>query len=263
MSINWDSVKTQTLWGYEDLIRKLQRALAYDFVQEHYSHTMNEARSYARRIRSGYLQDQGDKTDYVDNMTASLEKLETQKIGTYSELVHQVASRELCTSFLERSDCGFDQLIQILNYLFRWVLPFQTPVREYLDLGRDMKPMYLEALKRQKIASNLDLVELGRTRAGRVHLSREAGIPVATVTALVHRVDISRLAYVRGKTVAHLCGGGYDTLEKLANANLVEMEEKMDAYYRTLGKNSADFRSVIPISWMTGGANILPRVVKD
>jgi hypothetical protein len=78
----------------------------------------------------------------------------------------------------------------------------------------------------------------------------------------VHKADISRLAYVRGKTVKYLCGGGYDSLEKIATANLPEMEEKMDAYYRTLGKSLADFRSVIPLSWMIGGAKILPRVVK-
>jgi hypothetical protein len=51
-------------------------------------------------------------------------------------------------------------------------------------------------------------------------------------------------------------------LRKIAAADLAEMEEKMDAYYQTLGKSSADFRSVIPLTWMIGGAKILPRVVK-
>jgi hypothetical protein len=263
MKINWSSVKKQALWSYEDLLGRLQSTLAYNFVQEYYNHTMEQARSYARRIRSGYLQDQGDKTAYVDNMVANLEKLEAQNIGTYSELIHQVATRGLCIAFLERTDYSFDQLIQTLNYLFRWVLPFKTPVREYLDADREMESKHLEVLKKQKLASNLDLLEAGRTRAGREHLSSATGIPVAIVTALVHRADISRLAYVRGKTVMHLCAGGYDTLEKLAAARLAEIEQKMEAHYRMLGKSSADFRSVIPLSWMTGGAKILPRVVKD
>ena len=84
-----------------------------------------------------------------------------------------------------------------------------------------------------------------------------------SLTALVHKMDISRLAYVRGKTVQHLCGGGYDSLDRIANADLAEMEEKMGAYYQTLGKSLADFRSVIPLSWMIGGAKILPRVVGE
>jgi hypothetical protein len=78
---------------------------------------------------------------------------------------------------------------------------------------------------------------------------------------IVHKADISRLAYVRGRTVRHLCGGGYDTLEKIAAADPGEMEERMDVYYRSLGKSLADFKSVIPLSWMVGGAQILPRVV--
>ena len=32
--------------------------------------------------------------------------------------------------------------------------------------------------------------------------------------------------------------------------------------YRTLGKTLADFRAVIPLPWMIGGARILPRVVE-
>ena len=83
-------------------------------------------------------------------------------------------------------------------------------------------------------------------------------IPAADVIALVHKADISRLAYVRGKTVRHLCGGGYDTLERLANADLAEMEMKMDAYYRTLGKSLADYKAVIPLAWMVGGARNTP-----
>jgi len=44
VTIDWNSVKKQTLWSYEDLIGKLLSVLAYDFVQEHYNHTMEQAR---------------------------------------------------------------------------------------------------------------------------------------------------------------------------------------------------------------------------
>jgi len=261
VKIDWDSVKKQTLWSYEDLIRKLLSVLAYGFVQEHYNHTMQEAQLYAKKIRRGYLQDQGDMAAYIDSIATHLEKLETRGIGTYSKLVQQVANREDCMAFLQRSDFDFDQLIQALNYLMRWVLPFKTPLREFIDVGNDIDARYLETLKKLRMGSNLDLLEAARTEAGRVQLSSATGIPIAFVIALVHKVDISRLAYVRGKTVKHLCGGGYDSLEKIASADFAEMEEKMDAYYRTLGKGLADFRAVIPLSWMIGGAKILPRVV--
>jgi hypothetical protein len=263
VKIDWNSVKKQTLWSYEDLIGKLLSVLAYNFVQEHYNHTMKQAQGYARRIRRGYLQDRGEMTVYVDSIAAHLQDLETRRIGTYLELVHSVETREHFVAFLQRTDFDFDQLVQTLNYLLRWVLPFRTPLREFIDVDSDVESGYLEALKKQRIGSNLDLVEVGRTEAGRIQLASATEIPVASVSALVHRVDISRLAYVRGKTVKHLCGGGYDSLERIANADLAEMEEKMDAYYRTLGKTLADFKAVIPLPWMIGGAKILPRVVED
>jgi hypothetical protein len=53
MKSDWNRVKEQTLWDYEDLIKKLQVVLAYDFVQEHYNHTMKQAQGYAKKIRGG------------------------------------------------------------------------------------------------------------------------------------------------------------------------------------------------------------------
>jgi len=262
MKINWNRVKKQTLWSYEDLIKKLLSALAYDFVQEHYNHTMKQAQAYAKKIRRGYLHNQGDMTAYIDNIVTNFETLETLRIGPYSKLVHQVATREQCVAFLQQTDFDFDRLIQTLNYLLRWVLPFKTPLREFIDADGDIDVKYLEALKILEIRSNLDLLEIGRTKAGRVQLADANGIPLAFVTGLVHEADISRLAYVRGKTVKYLCGGGYDSLQKIAIANLAEMEAKMDAYYRTLGKSLADFKSVIPLAWMIGGARTLPQVMQ-
>jgi hypothetical protein len=116
----------------------------------------------------------------------------------------------------------------------RWVLPFKTPLREFINVDNDTEISYLEALKKMKMGSNLDLLDAGRTKTGRIDLASATGIPIAFIIPLVHKADISRLAYVRGKTVRHLCGGGYDSLERIARP-IVEMEVKMDAYYRTLG----------------------------
>jgi hypothetical protein len=260
VNIDWDSVKKRTLWSYEDLIGKLLGVLAYDFVQEHYNHTMAQAQAYAGSIRRGYLQDRGDMTAYVDRVAAHLGDLETRRVGTYSGLVHSVATREQCAAFLRQAGFDFDPLIETLNYLLRWVLPFSAPLREFMHVDSDAEAGYPEALKKQGIRSNLDLLEAGRTEAGRVRLAGATAVPIASLLALVHRADISRLAYVRGKTVMHLCGGGYDTLEKIANADPAEMEEKMGAYYATIGKSLADFKAVIPLAWMIGGAGILPRL---
>jgi Domain of unknown function (DUF4332) len=261
MKVEWNDVKKLTLWSYEDLIRKLQDVLAYGFVQEHYNHTMRQARSYAASIRRGYLQDRGEMTAYVDKLASYLRDLEARRIGTYMDLVRSVATRAQCEAFLQETDFAFGPLIEILNYLLRWVLPFKTPMRQFIDADKRADVELLGSLKKQGIKSNLDLLEVGRTEEGRAQLASTARIPAAELLILVHRVDISRLAYVRGKTVKHLCGGGYDRLEKIAEADAAEMEEKMGAYYRTLGKTAADFKAVIPLAWMIGGAKTIPRVV--
>lgn len=262
MKIDWNRVKKQTLWNYEDLIAKLQSILDYDFVKEHYNHTFKQAKIYANKIRSGYLQNRGDKIVFIDKMAANLENFGNLGIKNYSELVCQVATREQCITFLRQTDFDFDQLIQTLNYFLRWVLPFKIPIREFIDVDSVIEMKYLASLKQHKIGTNLDIIDLGRDKAGQKELSNITDILPTFIMSLVHKADISRLAYVRGKTVDHLCGSGYDTLEKLATANLTEMEIKMEAYYKTLGKSLSDFKAVIPMSWMVRGAKILPRVVK-
>jgi Domain of unknown function (DUF4332) len=261
VKVDWNHVKKLTLWSYEDLIAKLQDVLSYPFVQEHCNHTMKQAQAYAARIRRGYLQDQGKMTAYVDSIASHLKGLEARRIGTYSDLVCSVATRPECVAFLQKTNLGFDPLIETLNYLLRWVFPFKAPLREFIDVDTQAGAEQLQALRKQGIKSNLDLLEVGRTEARRVQLVSITGTSAAELLALVHRVDISRLAYVRGKTVKHLCGGGYDTLEKIARADAAEMDETMGACHRTLGKTPADFKAVIPLAWIRGGARTVPQVV--
>ncbi|HRW09861.1 MAG TPA: hypothetical protein P5121_32390 [Caldilineaceae bacterium] len=68
---------------------------------------------------------------------------------------------------------------------------------------------------------------------------------------------------MRGKTVRHLCGGGYDTLDKLATADLQEMEAAMNAYYCSLDKRPQDFKAVVQLGPLIGGAKCLPRIVEE
>lgn len=261
MIINWDFVKKRTLWHYEDLIKKLDQALSYDFVQQFYNHTMDEAIDYVNEVHAGYLQHRGDRT-WLDDLITNFTWLKRVGVQNYRDLVQQVDSREKCEAFVQASGMGFPELIETLNYLLRWVLPFPTPLREFFNTEDVTQMAYFQALKQQRIMSNLDLLAQGRTAAKRAQLASATGIPDEFLLSLIHKADLSRLAYVRGKTVRHLCGGGYDMLAKLATADLQEMEAAMSAYYQTLGKRSADFKAVVPLGALIGGARSLPKIVE-
>ena len=257
MEIDWKLAKTITLWHYEELIAKVLGVFSYTFVQEHCNHDMDQAESYARRTLD-YLQKPGEKA-FLHQIETNLQKLKAQSVTNWLDLVHRVESREKCEGFLVASGLPFEELLHTQNYLFRWVLPFKHPLKEYIQPGEET---YLRLLTQRGIKSNLDILEGGRSRAGRATLSSETGIPEPFLLELTHRADISRLPYVRGKTVLHLCGGGYDTVEKLANADLERIEANMAAYYQRIGKTSADYKAVIPLYWMVGGARVLPKIIE-
>lgn len=261
MVINWDYVKKQTLWRYEELIRKIYQSLNYPFVQENYNHSMKEAIDYVNEIHAGYFQLRTDRT-WFDSLITTFGWLRQAGIQNYLDLVQQVDSREKCEAFLKKSGLGFPELIELLGYLLRWVLPFPTPLREFFDTNDPAQMAYFQSLKTQGIANNLDLLEQGRTVQKRFHVSTRTGIPLDFLLPLVHQADLTRLAYVRAKTARHLCGGGYDTLDKLASADLQEMEAAMRRYYEALGKRFEDFRAVVPLQSFVGGARILPRIVE-
>ena len=262
MKIDWDQVKKKTLWHYEDLIEKMLNVLDYSFVQKHYNHTIDEAVAFSERIRHGYRQN-GQEAAFIGEITEQFRTLSGLDIRNYQDLVRQIDTRVKCEAFLQKTGVRFEALIQILNYLFRWVLPFKCPVKELVEADDNVGTAYLETLKKYKIRSNLDVLENCNSRGSRANLARETGIAETFILDLAHRADISRLAYVRGKTIKHLCGGGYNTLEKIANADLRQMETDMTAYYATIGKSFSDFKAVIPLDWMIGGAKILPRVIEE
>jgi len=262
MTIDWTQVKKRTLWHYEDLIKKILTVLNYGFVQEYYNHSMEEAITYSERIRQGYLQN-GREPTFIGEIAGHFRKLDGLGIKNYLDLVQQVDTKSKCEAFLQETGFSFDALIHVLNYLFRWVLPFKCPVKELVVTIGKVDKTYMDVLKKYKIRSNLDVLENYRTKISRARFSRETGVAEKFLLELVHRADISRLAYVRGKTIKHLCGGGYDTLDKIADADMRKMEANMTAYYATIGKSFSDFKAVIPLDWVIGGARTLARVVQD
>jgi len=94
-------------------------------------------------------------------------------------------------------------------------------------------------------------------------LVKLTGLPSDFITSLVHRADIARLPYVRRKTILPVCGAGYDSLARIAAADLAQMESDLDIYFRrTLGKSWEDYRAVIILKGLVTGARALPVILQ-
>jgi hypothetical protein len=259
MTYYWDYVKQTTLWPYEDLLKKLGFVLTYPLIREVYNHSMPQADAYARRLFPDKNIAAGE---FPAPLLASLECLRGAGIQDWSDLLARVATRASLEAFIEQNELAFEELIDVLRYLLRWAFPFYTATRELLDHDDPQEMATYAAFKHNKLMCNFDLLQKGHTAEGRHSLARGMGLPLDFVTAIIHRADIARLPYVRRKTILPVCGAGYDTLAKIAAADLPGMEADMQAYFQyAKGKAWEDFKSVILLRGLVDGARALPKIL--
>jgi hypothetical protein len=257
---NWDYVKRTTLWTYEDLVNKLEAVAAFPIIWQAYNHDMAQAVDFAYRLFPDANMKAGG---YPAAIICTIQRLQAAGIINWGDLLAKVGTRTQCLSFISEHDLDFEELIDVLNYLLRWGLPFQTASRQLLEHENPQEMSYYRILKEHRLTNNLDILEQGRTLAGRADLSHITGLPLDFLTSLVHRADIARLPYVRRKTILPVCGAGYDTLAKIAAADLGQMETDLEAYFqRRQGKPWKNFKSVIVLKILVQGAQALPVIVE-
>jgi hypothetical protein len=202
--------------------------------------------------------------EYPAKIFAMIARLESAGISDWGNLLSRVTAQNECMAFIMENDLKFEEFIDVLNYLLRWAFPFQTASRELLEHDNPREMSCYEVLKRHKLMNSFDILEQGRILGGRRALVKLVGLPLEFVTTLVHRADIARLPYVRRKTILPVCGAGYNTLAKIAAANLTQMELDLEAYFRhTQGKPWENYKSVIVLKILVTGAQALPVIMEE
>jgi hypothetical protein len=261
MQLNWDYVKRTTLWQYEDLIKKLMVLKAYPVLWQAYNQDMSQAANFARRL----FPDQNiEAGEYPARVLYMMERLKSAKISNWGDLLSRVATRSDCEDFVSDHKLKFEEFIDLLNYLLRWAFPFQTASRELLDHENLQEMAYYGVLKQNNLMNSFILLEQGHTSIGRGSLAELTGLPPGFVSSLTHRADIARLPYVRRKTILPVRGAGYDTLTKIARANLDQMDSDMEAYFeRTQGKSWQKYKAVIVLRILVTCANALPKILDE
>ena len=253
---DWALVKKMTLWDYEELIEKISDVFSYSFVQQRYDHNMREAIGYARKL-FGYDPKYAKR---ISRIAKTLKTLNGLKVGNYTDLVHDVENKRKCEDFLRRTPLSFQDLIFLLNYIFRWVLPHRLYLSELIDTENERYKDYVERLRLCGTRFNLDILEHGRTSEGREKLVKNTKIPRPFIFNLVNLADMSRLPFSNRKTVRHLLAGGYGSMTKLAQTDSEKLVEDMRLYFEGIGIRLSGF---IDLKGIARWAKTVPIVLED
>ncbi len=198
--------------------------------------------------------------EYLVKLTEILKSLEKTGLRHYLHLIDEVETREKCEDFVIRTKIPFRELIRLLNHIFRWVLPFSAPIKEFLDKENENHMITAKKLREIGIKNNLDLLEQGRTHARRVDISTQTGIAERFLLELVNKADISRIPYIRGKTVKIFCNAGYDNLQKISETTEDVFVTDLKEYLQTIGVKFS--KSFIEPDGAIAQAKVLPVLVE-
>lgn len=256
MEFEWEKVKEWTLWHYEDLIKRISKVFEYDFVIENYNMTLNAAKVYTEGLLNF---GEGKYDTYSEEIITTLQSLEKQGVKDYIKLVEEVETREKCEALVNRTKVPFRELIRLLSHIFRWVLPFTAPIKEFLDRDDDNHMSYATKLREIGVRNNLDILDKGRSQDERKMISTKTGISEDFLLDLVNKADISRIPYVRGKTVKIFCNAGYDKLQKIAETSTDVFVTDLKEYLQTVGIKFS--KSFIEPDGAIAQARVLPPLV--
>ncbi len=259
MAIDWDELKKamSPIPNYEDLARRWQEALKYEFVQRSYDFSMAEIEAYTARLLGGDTH--GRYTKYCAWLSGTFRALGEKGVGGIFELFDRVMIRAAFEGFVQQSGLEAEAVMGALKYLVYWVIPDQKPVRELVK----REECLIEAattLRLMGVRWNLDLLERGTNARGRKALAAESGLDAGVVADLVNRADFSRLPWTSSATIANLIGSGYASLARVAEADFEQINADFYRYGAAIGKN-LKIGNEIDNVWRI--ARILPRVVEE
>jgi len=254
MGLDWGRVKELTLWQYEEIIEKLLHVLSYNFVQKKYNRKLNETRKMFLEFFKN--RDDDKYSAYSASVSDTLRQVEIFGIRNIAELVETIQEQNDCTNFVEISNVSFEGLIQLLNCCLRWLLPFARPIIDFIDTDNKEHITYLSSLRKRGIKNNLDMIEKCHTAEGRQTFAVLTDVPLDFILELTHRTDISRIPYIRGKSVRIFNAAGYETLEEIANASAEKMIAKLEESLRSEGKKFS--RSFIDPEGAITQAKVIP-----
>lgn len=125
---------------------------------------------------------------------------------------------------LQKTSCFSGEYLTILLRELNSLLPKPNKVGDFPGVSNDT----VLALEKLGIKDTLKLFDKVLTPESRAELARLTGIPASEVLKLAKFTDLSRIKWVGVSFANMLCEAGFDTVEKLADADPVWLHEKIN-----------------------------------
>ncbi len=244
--------------SYEAIIQGLHQSLAYGFVVANYNHDMKGAEEFAKKLLGNDPKKRYGA--YLEKLVGVFKHLDTLGVKDYLGLISRVETREKFEKFFEKSGLEIVDIIRTLRFLLNWVLPQKIYLTEIVDKDDPAQMVTVMALRGAGVKFNLDALEKGMTKKGREKLAKEANVAPELVLNLVNRADFTRMPWTRGSTVKNYFNSGWDSMEKLAKADLKELTADVSVYMKSVCKK---LNNAIELDSGIENAKVFPMIVEQ
>ena len=257
--MNWDEVQKAIFptKSYEELCHRLKCSFNYLFVLNAYNFSMPALQDYTQRLLGE--DPRGRYSAYNSTLRGILAKLHRAGVGNVSGLIEKTSTRDNLEILVNQSGIPAVEIAMVLKYLLYWVVPSEKYLSSLVHSEIYLHEAILR-LRQVEIRLNLELLQISLTPVARRALAKSCGIPLTTLTELVHRADFSRLPWASKATISNIIGAGYASLSWLANADPEQLVADFFRYGASIGKN-LKYGNEIENSYRI--AKIIPRVVRE
>jgi hypothetical protein len=166
-------------------------------------------------------------------------KLISLGITDLMQFLDAVPTIQKASDLCQKANITSGDLKNFLQRIYKR-LPFGAQMRQLVSDEDTRNLTYVETLKEHGLSYSLALLDAGRTREGRLGLSKTTGIPADALLDLVNRADFTRLELMSGGMVKQLVALGYGSIDALKVADPDEYFEKAQNYYSE-GKGGLPF----------------------
>jgi hypothetical protein len=199
-----------------------------------------------KRIRYEFVRKFWDcELGKLSGVANSVQDIETITRLAILGITHLMQFLGAVTTLKKASDLSQNAHIQpgalkdLLHRIYKH-LPFGAQMRQLIPDNDTPMLAHVETLKKHGLSYSLALLEAGRTREGRLEITKTTGIPEDALLDMVNRADFTRLELMSGGMVKQLVALGYGSIDSLKTADPDEYFEKAQNYYSE-GKGGLPF----------------------